>query len=191
MTDATLTLGKGVKKSIKNCGKDVEQFTRSIGECVDVDEFVKSFHHAVRTETESQRNAKIIHQPIDWSKYPASAFRRHSEPLESIKEVYEYDSQEESNEEVDNKKMNACRNNGNSSQAIGKQEENSSCKQTRRSKKRRLRQHDRCLSFEKDIGEPNMVPIDSRSRTQQPGLRRYPNERKSFKIASQIKGHYR
>ena len=79
VAEATSTLSKSLKKSVIKCSKDVKWFTRSIGELVDVEDLGKTIHYVTHPEQQNSRKTSIVHTPIDWSKYPPSAFRQFSE----------------------------------------------------------------------------------------------------------------
>ena len=113
LTDATASLGKGLKKSIKGYRNEAKNFARSINDCIDVEDARKSLHmvtHPVLcTESHESRKTSIVHTPIDWSKYPPSAFRKFSQEHSiTIKEEDEDEvNEEESDEENDGISQNA------------------------------------------------------------------------------------
>ena len=93
--DATSSVGKGIKKSLKSYGKEAERFARSMSDFVDVEDFTKSIHKVARPEEHAQRKTSIIHTPIDWSKHPPSAFK----PTSVIEEEEEEEGEEEGRED--------------------------------------------------------------------------------------------
>ena len=59
MGDATASLGKGMKKSMRNCGKEIGQFAQSFSGFVNFDAIVKTIHKArseVRRKSSSNFN---------------------------------------------------------------------------------------------------------------------------------------
>ena len=76
VSDATSSIGKGLRKSFKNYGKEAKSFARSFSEFVDVEDLLKSIHKVAHPEEHSHRKSSIVHTPIDWSKHPPSAFRK-------------------------------------------------------------------------------------------------------------------
>ena len=75
VTDVTISLGKGLKKSIKSCSKEAVGIARSVGEFVDVEDVMKSVHKVAHPEKHAERKSSIIHKPIGWSEDPPSTFR--------------------------------------------------------------------------------------------------------------------
>ena len=69
VTDAACSVGRSIKKSIKGYHKEAKQSIRSFKDFVDIEDFVKSIY-------KERRESRIIHHPIDWSKYSPSAFRQ-------------------------------------------------------------------------------------------------------------------
>ena len=78
VTDASSLLSKGLKKSLKNYEKDAKRFVRSFTNFLDFEDLLKSIHKVSHPE-EYHRSTSIVHKPIDWSKYPPSAFRTYSD----------------------------------------------------------------------------------------------------------------
>ena len=96
VNDATLSLGKGLKKSFRSYGKEAKGIVQSLTDLIDPEDLLKSIHKVAHPE-EHQKNTIIVHTPIDWSKYPPSAFRRYSHDFPSTK--YEDDDDENEEEE--------------------------------------------------------------------------------------------
>ena len=89
--DATVSLGKGLKKSIKTYSKEAERFARSLSDIVDVEDIVKTIHKAANPEEHENRMSNVIvHKPIDWSKHPPSGQPGDSKnsTLQKMKDVY-------------------------------------------------------------------------------------------------------
>ena len=83
--DATWTLGKGLRKSFKKCGKEAKHLVRSFSDFIDVEDRAKSIHKVAHPEEHSQKTS-IVHTPIDWSKQPSSAFNKGSENVSATVE---------------------------------------------------------------------------------------------------------
>ena len=81
VTNAAESIGKGLKKSISNCRKEAHHTAQSLSDFVDVEDLMKSIHRVIHTKNKHVKQTSIIHTPIDWSKYPRSAFRKYSEDL--------------------------------------------------------------------------------------------------------------
>ena len=90
VTEVTISVGNGIKKSVKRYTKDAKRFVRSVSEFVDVEDVMKSIDGIVHQDEYARRRSSIIHTPIDWSKYPPSAFRRgsHGYPTTVVAEDY-------------------------------------------------------------------------------------------------------
>ena len=105
ITNATASLGKGLKKSINSHKKDVKTFTSSVNELMDVSSVLKTIHKVAHPEEHAQRKTSVVHTPIDWSKYPPSAFRKFSEEhsatiREEVEEEIERDENSEERSEA-------------------------------------------------------------------------------------------
>ena len=68
MGDATCSLADSLKTSLKNG-------SRALGELLDVDDVLKSVRN-VSNPQDMNRKSSVVHEPIDWSKYPPSAFTK-------------------------------------------------------------------------------------------------------------------
>ena len=71
-------------ESWKECSKEASRFKRSLSDFVDVENVLKSVHKARHPDEHAARKSSIIHEPIDWSKYPPSAYRRPSQVRPSM-----------------------------------------------------------------------------------------------------------
>ena len=101
ITGATSDYYRGVKKSLKQCSKEASQMARSFNEFVDVEDILKSVHRARNPEEyAARRRVSIVHTPVDWSKYPPSAYRKKSQVRPTII-VHDDDSSDDDVEEQD------------------------------------------------------------------------------------------
>ena len=78
VTDATQSLGQGIRKSIQTYRKGAGRFARSLSEFVDIEDFLKSVHKVAKPEDHESRTSNIIHTTIDWSKQPSSSQKQQS-----------------------------------------------------------------------------------------------------------------
>ena len=76
VTNTTFALQNGFKESIKSYKNEVGCFARSLAEIVDGEEILKTIHKAVKPDDYKNRQLKVIHTPIDWSKHPPSSHKR-------------------------------------------------------------------------------------------------------------------
>ena len=76
VSDATSALSSGLKKSIQSGSKEVGRFASSIGDFLDVDDLLKSIRQVTNSDDSSGRKTSVVHEPIDWAKYPPSAFKQ-------------------------------------------------------------------------------------------------------------------
>ena len=101
---------KGLKKSWKECSKDVRCFARSLSEFLDVEDVLKSVHRGRHPEDEAAKKRSIIHEPIDWSKHPPCAqWRVHSSVIRqdetnNLKEGINKESISKEEREIEKKK---------------------------------------------------------------------------------------
>ena len=75
--DAKAVFTRGFRKSLKKCNKEAKHFARSFTDFVDFEDILKSIHKAARPQQHFQRASSVYHSPIDWSKYPSSAFNEY------------------------------------------------------------------------------------------------------------------
>lgn len=94
--DATSSLGRGLKKSLENGTKEAGRLASTLGEILDVEDLVKSLRHVTTSgEEQASRKTSVVHEPIDWSKYPPSAFHQRK----VSRECYSHFIREEEDEE--------------------------------------------------------------------------------------------
>ena len=105
VTDATASLGKGLKKSIKTYRKEANRFARNLGEFVDVEDLLKSINRVANSDDYEDRKSSIIHTPIDWSKRPPSTRGKTSDEC-SVTIVEECEDEDEGNEQTSTSKGN-------------------------------------------------------------------------------------
>ena len=81
VTDAALSLGKGIKNNVRSYGKEAGRLARSLGEFVDVEDVLKSIHKVTHPEQHAKRRSSMVHSPVDWSKHPPAPFRKFSHDM--------------------------------------------------------------------------------------------------------------
>ncbi len=83
MTQGTTSIGRDVKRSLKNFSQDAVKFKQSLTEFVDIEGVLKSIHIARHPEEQAARNTSVYHEPVDWSKYHPSSYRKVSHACNS------------------------------------------------------------------------------------------------------------
>ena len=64
MCDMSVSLGKGLKKTMKTYSKEAGQFARSFSEFVDLEDLFKTIHEVAHPEKHAQRKSSVVHNPI-------------------------------------------------------------------------------------------------------------------------------
>ena len=72
LMDTTTSIGKGVTKTIRKQSMSASTFLSEVKDCVDPEDLLHSITQLNKDEKDvnQRRDQKIIHTPIDWSKYP-------------------------------------------------------------------------------------------------------------------------
>ena len=58
---------------------NVREFGRFVCELVDMEQIFRSVHQKYHPEQYEDREPKVIHEPVDWSKYPQSSYTKPSQ----------------------------------------------------------------------------------------------------------------
>ena len=64
MSDVTLTVGRGLRKTIRSYSREAGKFSRSLSDFVDLEDLFKSIDEVAHPEKHAQRKSSIIHTPI-------------------------------------------------------------------------------------------------------------------------------
>ena len=66
-------------ESTGSFNNSVREFGRFMSELVDMEQVFKSVHRKYHPEQYEDREEKVIHEPVDWSKYPQSSYTKPSQ----------------------------------------------------------------------------------------------------------------
>ena len=105
VSDLSSALSQKMKKSAKDCSKETGRLTAAISGFIDLEGFLRSIHRKTHPEETASRKTSIVHETIDWSLYPESAYRIPSQMRGKVKVRGKNNSRHQKKKEIS--KINA------------------------------------------------------------------------------------
>lgn len=80
--------------------REAGRITDAVSGFIDLDGLLKSLHKFRHPGERNERRSSIVHHPIDWSKYPTSAYRKGSQAYNNLTTLHEVNEETHTNNET-------------------------------------------------------------------------------------------